>query len=454
MKLLFVLPEFFPLTGGGICTYYEELLPLLQRSDMYELTVIQGSAFDARGGETNRHGIPVHYLMYGALLEEKKKFSHLNIFPELQAHLAAAWAMYEKAKGLGKFDAVITSDWGLAFVPWILTGHTPTIVHLHGSLGQIDHYEPRKGLALLAQTYLHIEKDLLQKASSLVTHSRQNIRFWINQGLPQAKTSLIPPIVAKASKTGKKRENAQLTGLVIARVQFWKGPIYLCEAIRLMDSETRARLNIYWIGRDTFYTNENMSMGAFLLKNYPDVWGKTILPLGIKTREELDEYYNEIDFGIVPSIWDMFNLSALEHLAHAKPLICSSGAGASDFMADVAGITVYDNTASGLAQALTKFIASGKENLEAAGKQNSSFLQQQFNQQTTLDAHFKVIEEAVRGFVPTNSQPQDHQWLWPQTGAQTNARAVLLESWPNKETIHLILKKLKTSFKSKLNLEK
>ncbi len=75
----------------------------------------------------------------------RRHFQHFMLFPQLQRHFAAAYAMHEQARAGEGFDAVEVVDWGMLFMPWVLEASAPTLVQLHGSCGQIGMHDPRAG---------------------------------------------------------------------------------------------------------------------------------------------------------------------------------------------------------------------------------------------------------------------------------------------------------------------
>jgi hypothetical protein len=121
VKLLFVLPEYLPQHGGGIITFYRTWLPLLA-SRGHDVHVLVGSAFTMSDEARPRviDGVHVEVLDRQRFLAHLPAFSHYAATPGLQGYLAAAWALFEQAKGGGDFDLVETTDWGLLFAPWIV----------------------------------------------------------------------------------------------------------------------------------------------------------------------------------------------------------------------------------------------------------------------------------------------------------------------------------------------
>lgn len=444
MKVLFVLPEFEPHTAGGICTYYRELL---SENKEWKSTVIQGSAFDMRDHTSSWKGIPVHYLTKTLFNKYKALFNHLSIFPELQNHLASAWAMYEQIQNLSiNFDAVVCTDWGFGFVPWIINKNVPVIVHLHGSCGQIDHYEPRYGLEFWSKLYLHIEASLLEKADALVTHSRQNIVFWGKRFSQQKTIELIPPAFGMIDEgTGVSPPVNNKTGLVIGRVQLWKGPVLLCKAIESLSSADKKDLTIYWIGRDTFYDQQNMNMTEYLKREFPEIWGKIIIPLGSKSHTEINEFIRSTSWGLVPSEWDMFNLSAIEHLKNKNPIVCSSAAGVSGFISDNPGTIIFHATAGQLANSIQEICNKTNEELRLMGTSGHELATTIFESQTVQSAHKVLFLKLNEDFSPGTLKKEETEWLLPvQTSLaeEFDPSTKLLKFWSIRKTTKILSKKI------------
>ncbi len=440
MNVLFILPEFEPHLGGGICTYYRELL---FQNKHWTSTVLQGSAVDVRDGASVWNEIPVHYLQQQLFQENREKFHHLSFFPELQNHLAAAWAMYEQAASLGKFDLIICTDWGLGFLPWVIKNNTPVTVHLHGSCGQIDHYDPRPGLTFWSKLYLHIEASIMERANALVTHSEQNIVFWEKRFTTSKRIALIPPAISMVEEQTKKMSDT-IHGLVIARIQYWKGPILLCQAIAALEENDRARLKIHWIGRDTYFDQEQLPMSEYLKAHFPEIWGKIIIPLGSKDRDGINEALQSASWGLVPSVWDMFNLSAIEHLANKNPLLCSTMAGAADFLSDCPGCLLFESTPADLTEKLRQIIHTPEEEKSTLGEAAYQKAKALFHPDRIRDLHLqqweKLLLEASNS--PTN---ESDDWLMPSElpfRKKHDPIRTLTGFWPIKKIANLLKDRL------------
>lgn len=452
-KILFVLPEFFPETGGGICSYYTSLLAKLKNSANWDITVVQGSLYSMPGGENLWSGLSVHHLSKSLFDNRRNDFKHFNIMPEFQNHISSAWALYDLAQSLEiKFDVVITTDWGLGFIPWVINNNIPTIIHLHGSIGQIDYYDPRIGMEFWSNLYLNAEINLFNYANALATYSIQNINFWTKKLINKEKFSLIMPVIENDYALVQNERTNLVTGLVIGRIQYWKGVIRLCEAIDLLEEKEKTRLKIYWIGRDTYYHDAGKNMHEYLSEKFPHIWKKIILPIGSKTHEQIEEFYKCVNFTMVPSTWDMFNITAIEHLLHKKPLICSTGAGASDFLQDPEAVLIFNNTSIDLANQLKGVMNKSEHELDRIAQNGFDLAKKIFNTENTVNKHIDLINNTIVTFQKQEGLKNVFAWLMPNEINHLNtSKEVMLQTWSLKTVVKITFKMIKKKAASYLN---
>lgn len=334
MKILYVLPEYLPQTGGGIITHYAALLPSLVEAG-HEVRVLYGSSVvSAPGGGVTKVGdIETEILDSGLFAKYLPLFSRYQIAPKLQRTFAAAWAMWEQAQKYPTPDVVEATDWGLLFVPWILREGPPIVAALHGSMGQIAHYDPLDGEQLADALIQLIEVLGLSAADGVQSSSTNNVRFW-EQKLGR-KVDCIRPVWRAREVPGAATERTA-RGLVVGRVQHWKGPQVLCEALRLLGNKAP---EVDWIGRDVPIHHQGGSTARHLSQDWPDVWGPKIRHLPGESPAQIHERQRAAGFVVVPSIWDVFNFTCIEAMAAGAPVICSSGVGASDLIEN--GVTGY-----------------------------------------------------------------------------------------------------------------
>ncbi len=114
-----------------------------------------------------------------------------------------------------------------------------------------------------------------------------------------------------------------LKGLVVGRLQNWKGAEVLCQALRLVPE-----IRVEWLGADTDWDGRGTMASEYLAAGYPDVWGSRLAWLGQVDRGEVAKKIREAAFLVVPSLWDVFNLTVTEAMEAGVPVVCSRGAGA------------------------------------------------------------------------------------------------------------------------------
>jgi glycosyltransferase involved in cell wall biosynthesis len=331
MDILFVLPEFPPQYGGGIATYYDTLIPAVAAQG-HDVDVLVGSAYTSDHTSRTEEGYSVEFLDVGRREQAIDAFTAYEALPLLRRTLGAAWALFQQADRGAAYDIVETTDFGLLFLPWVAAENSPPVlVQLHASNGQIDAREPKEGGTLQGHLTRLLEMQGLERADKLQTHSHKNVEAW-SRRLGRDVGYFPPPLPAPPESTlDSKGEKEESEGLVAGRIQYWKGPTVLCEAQTQLASRAP---QIDWAGRDTDYRAVGQSMSEYLREAYPEVWGKSVQPLGEIPPAEVAWRQRTASFVVVPSIWDVFNYTAVEAMREETVLICSDGAGASDTIED------------------------------------------------------------------------------------------------------------------------
>ena len=323
MTLLFVLPEYPPDYGGGIATYYSALLPALVEQG-HTVDVLVGSAFTSGSREYEHQGVTVR-MLEGRRTEKLMPFySRYAATPEVQRHLAASRALWEQTDGGAGYDVVETVDWGLLFAPWVAEAEVPVRVRMAGSSGQISTYDTVPGKELAGELLRLIEVGLLPAAHALHSTSRANVAFWERMtGRPV--TYAPPPVVPREVAEGPRRAQ----GFVAARVQEWKGPQVLADALRQLGPAAPV---VEWAGRTVPHPRTGEPYDDVLRREYPGVWGDRVVQIGRIPPDEVARRQATAQFVVVPSLWDVYNFSASEAMLQGAMLICSDGAGSVDLV--------------------------------------------------------------------------------------------------------------------------
>ncbi len=344
MKLLLVTPEFPPDHGGGIITFYGNLVPALRGLGCC-VSVLKGSAYIHGEAAYEHDGTQVTVLERERFQNWLQRFDHFAMFPELQRHLAAAFALHEQAKAGEGFDAVEVTDWGLLFLPWVIDSKPRVLVQLHGSAGQIAHREPVAGHEAEGVFTLLLERTALATASSLATYSRSNVDWW-ESILERPVHYSPPPLQLEEMKTRNVASGDPW--LTVGRIQDWKGPHVACAAWRILGA---VLVGLEWVGRDVIQGRTGLSTDSSLQRQFPDVWRKTIHPVGQLPPGEVKQKMSAARAVLVPSTWDVFNLVTAEAMTLGKVVVVSDGAGAADLIEnDVNGFTFENGNAAALAE--------------------------------------------------------------------------------------------------------
>jgi glycosyltransferase involved in cell wall biosynthesis len=361
MRVLLLTPEFNGY-GGGISTFYREIAPAL-RNNGIELCIIEGSGVHAAADRSVRlhDGTRVETLEVTHLSRWWERFSAFDATPGLRRHLAAAWAMWEQVGYGEEYDIVEACDWGLLFVPPAIQAKRPLVVQCHGSVGQVAIHDPISGEETQSLLVRLIERAVLAVAGAVQTSSRANVAFWNEE--TGRDVILVRPALSRPTLEAAE---ASSRGLVVGRVQRWKGPEILCNALQRLGTRAPA---VDWIGRDTARGARESSTATHLSRAFPSVWGQKINHCLPEAPQEIAQRQASALFNLVPSTWDVFNFTAVEAMASGRPTIISTGAGASELIEDqVNGYLFASGDANALAAALDNLLGENPARLAAIGQ--------------------------------------------------------------------------------------
>lgn len=362
MKIAILTPEYLE-HGGGIATYYRHLASALT-SQGVQVRVAAGSHFvdPAYAGVRMIDGVQVSHMQLEGFDEWRRKFAHLNPMPVLRDALAAAWAKWAQCEAEFEGYVVEHCDFGLSFIPAMLNGGGPHIMQMHGSMGQIGLYERISGTECDAATALGIEAAFGACAVSVQTYSDMNAGYW-REATGRAVEVLLPAW-APPPQGGPVEATADI--VVAGRLQSWKGPHILCEALRLLGPKAP---KVRWYGRDMPFGHGEGRTSKYLERTYPEIWGSRFERLDPVSPAQLAELQRQALLCLVPSTWDVFNFTVVEAMASERPVICSASAGASSLIVDGSTGFVYgENSPAALAAAIERALACSPQALTRIGR--------------------------------------------------------------------------------------
>ena len=425
MKFLFVLPEYLREPVGGIRTFYVNLLPALARAGCQVRVLLSRREFADRKGYVEESGVEVEYLR-ADLLEK-----HDQVYQ--QSQFAGNWLMgqfvpvanaaFEQANGGEGFDLVEVTDWPLLFLPWIAQPKpkVPFTISLHSSVGQMIEYEAKRDSGRMDFALVRMFEALgFAAAQSLHANSNLNARYW--EKITNRKVDVLLPLLNQkgittkgtngheiltaedtesteedaglrlagqagvafsnpsTSKLARDSENTSLTrsaigpaslpatprvrGAVFARLQNWKGCEILAEALAECPG-----IEIHWYGADMGNTAEGGKWSESLARNFPKVFEPNFLYKGVLDPARVSDLMAQADFVCVPSLWDVFNLSAVEAMESGKVVLCSRQAGAEMLIEDgVNGFLFEPDQPGDLAAKLKQIVLMSPEERERIGR--------------------------------------------------------------------------------------
>ncbi|TKC08185.1 glycosyltransferase [Pedobacter polaris] len=439
MKLLFILPEYYPHSGGGISTYYIQYIKKIAPFCEHVKVILGSGYFQGTSGfETDN--IKSEDLDPNLFSEYLSQFQHLKLSPAYQRNLAAAWAMWDQSNGGEGYDIIECTDFGLGYIPWLINHTKPVITRLHGSSGQIELHQPELNDKLNGDLNRQTELLMLSRCDQLVTHSEQNCEFW-KKLLPNKEVTYILPIYEAPTEFNHiKKEDF---GIVCARIQQWKGPEQLSKAMELIPD---FNIPIHWYGRDMDYSPK-ISKSTYLKNKYPTIWGQKIVPQNVLPNEKIKLKQAAAKFAVIPSTWDMFNFTFLEYLSVGTPIICSDGAGSSTLINHgVNGFKYPANDPKELANCLETIANLDDVAYEKLINEGYKTMNTTLNCEFLIEKNLNLYQQILLNFNPPVSNIYLEQIYKPNNSLLPEVLDVLPLKYIFNHMINRLKKKLNTKF--------
>lgn len=394
MHICLATREFPPITNGGIATYYVHLARLLADHG-HKVTVLTVGK-DSEQSQWTYPGVTVITLSH----------TREQLFRQLRRRFDSGmdYAAYSIADGLAMrdwlranapklgIDVVETVEYGGA-APFLIDNDLPpTLVMCHGSHGQVK-YHTRKSQTALQKFISSLEVISIGLADEIGCYSPLNAEDW-ERFIGRKPRFITAPYSFANNNLPEKSYCTTNIGIVVGRLNNWKGIFELIEALNLC-VRRGVNVKIRWIGRDQAAQLESIkSVKSSLQARYPSLWGKYFLWEEFMTPEETRRAQLNADFAIVPSRWDTFNYTAIEAMSQGTPLIISTGAGASYLCKNMEnGIVVPPKDVNTLADAIaTLQDATLREQL---GKQGRATVEREFTADKIVAEHIEAYQAAI-----------------------------------------------------------
>ena len=122
-----------------------------------------------------------------------------------------------------------------------------------------------------------------------------------------------------------------------------KGLFMLARAIPIViDKLKDEEIKFDFIGDDLYRNDRLILTSEYILSLIPSKYHKYIRFLGLKTNNELNDYFNNARLGVIPSLFDNLPYVAMEELATEMPLIASNNTGIKEFIVNNESGILYD----------------------------------------------------------------------------------------------------------------
>jgi glycosyltransferase involved in cell wall biosynthesis len=280
----------------------------------------------------------------------------------------------------------------------------PLFVQCHGSIGQIADHDPVAGQAadeLLARL---LERGLLSIVDTVQTHFAPNADFWRSETGREIRAEF----PAWSLQARGEASEVGTHGLVVGRLQRWKGPSVVCEALQRLGQDAPP---VDWYGRDTVWGSRRMLASEHLARLYPDVWGGRFIYHGGVTPAEVARLQSRASFNIIPSTWDVFNFTVAEAMASGRPTIVSTGAGASELVTDgVNGFLFPAGDADALADAIRHVLREAPHKLAALGQEARRTILEKLDPKAAALRRLEGYAATIKAFKSSPPKPTSG-WL-------------------------------------------
>ena len=347
MRVVIIVPD---CGEGGLFAFYNHLVPAL--AELAEVHVVFASPVHSPLAPSialaTCHVLPPEQ---AAPMLAEYLSGPLAIAPSIARSLAVAHNAWRKALSLAP-DCIEVCDWPLGAVPSAIDNSVPSVVQCHGSMAQIANYDGGPSGAVEAMLLRLIEPSVLRNAQSLQSLCHANAKFWERE-TGRSVAAIRPAFALDGDLPRPASPDGGIA--VFGRLQAWKGPHILCEALALLGPGAPV---CDWYGVAKPWPGTGISAETHLAAAYPHVWGKALRYHTAVDRAAVAQVMRQARAVVVPSSWDVFNFTAIEAMAAACPVLVSTGAGASELIEDgVNGLLFAKDDAPALADAMARLLA-------------------------------------------------------------------------------------------------
>lgn len=313
----------------------------------------------------------------------------LAIAPNLARALAVAANAWQFARTLEP-DCVELCDWPLGAVAGVIDGAVPVIVQGHGSMGQIVVNDPARGGAVEAMMLQLIEAHVFGLAQNLQSYSAANARF-LEECSHRPVAMIRPAFAVPDQPAAVAASNGRMS--VFGRLQSWKGPHILCAALERLKSNAPA---CDWYGSSKPWPGSSQPAETYLAQTFPAAWNQSLHYHGAIDRDQVAGTMARSRAVIIPSTWDVFNFTVVEAMAAGRPVIVSSGAGASELIEHgVNGLVFPTGDADALAAEIAVAAGLSDAEMQAIGAAARATIQRELDPARIAAERMSGYQQAI-----------------------------------------------------------
>lgn len=409
MHICLATREFPPITDGGIATYYVHLAKLLA-GDGHKVTVLTVG----KEGEQSQWTYPdIKVITLSDTCEKYFRQLKRRFDPEMHstAHAIADglamrdWLRHHRESC--NFDVIETAEFS-GYGAFLLEHDLPPVLTTcHGSVGQVCHHEGGHKLHK-RRILIGLEVVLLGLADAVVANSPMNAVEWsayLGRDIRYVIMPWIKPTEHERNERLKAlQSNQTINGLVVGRLQIWKGVIETVEALRIC-GERNVKVHLRWVGRDTLTSPEGGSMAKHLEHHYPDILGHNFEWIEYLDREQTIKAQAQADFALIPSRWDTFNYTTIEAMSVSTPVIVSSGAGSSYLIRhNETGLIITPGDPTSVANAIEQMVLSSDLRMRL-GEAGYATIQREFDPEKIVEDRINAYDRAINQRIRRRSNP-------------------------------------------------
>ena len=339
MKILFV-PSWYPNEKNPISgNFVKEIAKAIS---LYDDVVVIHAFSDKSGGfyDNIEEGVRVI----------RVKFRNLPFLTHFQYFISIFKAFKKVKKGLGRIDVINAHVYYPAGLSALILGRIykiPVVITEHGEI--IDKYMRSRFKYFKDILRTMIAKFVFKRA--LIITVSDSLREHIESFGVETNYAVVPNVintdffkpieVGRGRRAGRKKKKMIFIGGLTPR----KGIPYLLEALKIVRDRGRNDFIMHIVGDGPYRKRYEEMAKNMNIDNKVIFHGKV-------TDEEKLRLLQEVDFMVLPSLYESFGVVLLEAMACGKPVITTLSGGQKEFVNENTGILVPPKDANALADAI------------------------------------------------------------------------------------------------------